>query len=257
MAYKDDVDLNFLQHMPSEDLKDLVGYLTKDKDGEVRFSEELTSNEAYKKHHPDHSKYWQEIAAEMQCFGANTFATMLRGGKGVPYREVLLDVCNKNGVKYDAKGITSGIEDDLLVKILGDALEKMPHTDRIEFVKSIGIAALKDLTPAPLTAALQLAFKAGGFKSYQLTLIIANAISRAILGHGVALAGNAALMRSVTLLAGPVGWALTGALTLVDLAGPAYRITMPSVIQVALLRRKYAALLAGYKSEIEKELGRL
>jgi uncharacterized protein YaaW (UPF0174 family) len=64
------------------------------------------------------------IAAEIQCFGANTFVTMFRGGKGVFYREVLMDVCDKLKVNYSKDAKTAFIEDNLLLKILRDSLEK-------------------------------------------------------------------------------------------------------------------------------------
>lgn len=257
MAYREDIDLEFLEKMASPDLNDLVECLTKDKDGDARLTEELTSGDVYKKHYPNHSKYWREIAAEIQCFGANSLLTMLRGGKGIQYREILTDVCDKTGAKYDAKDKTSEIEEKLLLKLLKDALAKMSDIDRAEFAKIVGISNLKTFTPAGLTAALQIAFKAGGFQSYQLALIVANAVSRAILGRGLGLAANATLMRTASLLAGPLGWALTGAWTVGDIAGPAYRVTMPSVIQVAVLRRKYLAELAGFKKKIEEELGQI
>ena len=38
-------------------------------------------------------------------------------------------------------------------------------------------------------------FHAGGFKSYQLALVIVNAISKALLGHGLRLAGDIYLVR--------------------------------------------------------------
>ena len=103
MAYREDADLEFLGEMSSPDLNDLVECLTKDKDGDPRMTEELTQSRDYKRHRPDHAQYWQAIAAEIQCFGANSLVTVLRGGKGVLYREVLTDVCDKAGVKYDAK----------------------------------------------------------------------------------------------------------------------------------------------------------
>lgn len=76
MAYRYDSDLEFLGAIKSEDLSDLVYCLTHDKDGEERFTEELTQHAKYKRHYPDHSMYWEEIAAEIQCFGANTFVTL-------------------------------------------------------------------------------------------------------------------------------------------------------------------------------------
>jgi uncharacterized protein YaaW (UPF0174 family) len=257
MAYREDKDLEFLGQMSSTDLNDLVDCLIKDKDGDSRLTEELTTKESYKKHHPNHAKYWQDIAAEIQCFGANTLVTVLRKGKGVTYREVLSDVCDKAGVKYNKNETISEIEDSLLIKLLGDSLEKMSEADRNEFVKIIGITNLKAFTPTGLTAALQLAFKAGGFQSYQITLMIANAVSRALLGRGLALAANATLVRTASLLTGPVGWVLTGGWTIADMAGPAFRVTLPSVIQVAVLRRKYNVELEELKNKINKEMGRI
>lgn len=256
MAYRFDEDLEFLREISSRDLNDLVECLTKDKDGGALWTEELTSNPTYKKYHPDHSKYWELIAAECQCFGANSLMTALRGGKGVLYREVLADVCDNLKVKEIKKNDhTLDIENKLLAKVLGDAIDKMSDEDRIDFAKTIGMSSLKSLNPAAMTAAIQLAFKAGGFKSYQLTLIAANAISRAILGRGLTLAGNAALTRTASMLAGPVGWAIAGAWTAVDIAGPAYRVTMPAVIQIALLRKKHQTERDGILKDIERELG--
>jgi uncharacterized protein YaaW (UPF0174 family) len=256
MAYREDKDLEFLGQMSSTDLNDLVDCLIKDKDGKLRLTEELTTNEFYKNNHPNHTKYWQEIAAEIQCFGANSLVTVLRRGKGVMYREVLSDVCDKAGVKYNKDAEIFKIEEGLLIKLLGDTLEKMSEVDRQEFVKIVGITNLKAFTPAGLTAALQIAFKAGGFQSYQLTLMIANAVSRALLGRGLALAANATLMRAASLLAGPVGWALTGGWTIADMAGPAFRVTLPSVIQVAVLRRKHIVEIEELKEKIRRGMGK-
>ncbi|WQY06181.1 cell division protein CrgA [Helicobacter pylori] len=40
------------------------------------------------------------------------------------------------------------------------------------------------------------------------------------------------------MLAGPIGWVITGALVSVNLAGPAYRVTVPACVLVATLRKK-------------------
>jgi len=254
MAYRDDKGLEFLGEMSSEALNDLVECLSKDKDGDTLWTEELTSREEYKTHYPDHSKYWKLVAAEVQCFGANSFATLIRGGKGVLYREVLGDVCDKLKVKHTNENSILEVENKLIIKVLDDAIQQMTEAERIDFAKTVGITNLKTFTPASLTAAMQLAFRAGGFKSFQLTLMLANSMSRAILGTGLALAGNATLMRGVSMLAGPVGWALTGAWTLTDVAGPAYRVTIPAVIQIALLRKTYQAEKDGLLKDIENEL---
>ncbi|MDW2646713.1 ubiquinol-cytochrome C chaperone family protein, partial [Citrobacter sp. HN-141] len=39
--------------------------------------------------------------------------------------------------------------------------------------------------------------------------------------------------------AGPVGWVLSSLWLLIDLAGPAYRVTLPSCIFIAYMRQKH------------------
>jgi hypothetical protein len=235
MAYRHDPDLEFLDSLSSEELNDLVYLLTHDKDGERRLTESLTQEDNYKKHYPDHKQYWKEIAAEIQCFGGNTFANMFRGG-GVPYKEVLCDVCDKMKVNYNKDSSTKKIEQNLLMKILEDALEKMSAEEIAKLGKELGLENTSKLTSQGLTAIFLAVFRAGGFKSYQLTVIIVNAVLTAIFNRGLTLGGNVLLTRTASILTGPIGWIITGLWTMVDIAGPAYRVTIPAVIQIAYLR---------------------
>ncbi|VBG63282.1 DUF3944 domain-containing protein [Burkholderia cepacia] len=238
MAYRHDPDLAFLGKMKSSDLNDLVRCLTHDKDGSARLTEELTMADDYKKYAPDHSKYWQLIAAEVQCFGGNTFATMFRGGKGVLYKEVLCDVCDKMDVNYNAKSSVETIEGNLLMKILQDALAKMTPEELRELAKELGIKDFANITSPALVMVFQTIFRAGGFKSYQLTLIVVNAVLKALIGRGLSFGGNILLTRTMAILTGPVGWIISGVWTAVDIAGAAYRVTIPAVIQIAALRQQ-------------------
>ncbi len=43
------------------------------------------------------------------------------------------------------------------------------------------------------------------------------------------------------ILAGPIGWVITGALVSINLAGPAYRVTVPACVLIAALRKKLKA----------------
>lgn len=237
MAYREDKDLKFLVNADDDDLKILVDYLIHDKDGDLRLTEELTNNPNYKEN-PDHpSAYWKDIAAELQCYGANTFATILRGGEGVLYREILCDVCDKMKVNYNSKSSVDLIEMNLLQKILIDSVEKMDNEQMKALVRSLDIN-LNHLTKQAVIAAIQGLILKGGFTPYKLAVIVANAVAKALLGRGVALAGNAALVKALAAFAGPIGWALNGLWIAVDVAGPAYRVTVPAVVQVAYMRAK-------------------
>ncbi|HHF1966441.1 TPA: DUF3944 domain-containing protein, partial [Haemophilus influenzae] len=231
-------DLEFLSKCTDEDLNDLVYCLTHDKDGSKRLTEELTLSDAYKKHYPYHSLYWEEIAAEIQCFGGNTFANMFRGGKGVLYKEVLCDVCDKMKVNYNKNSAVGIIENGLISKVLEDSLEKMSPDEIRRLATELGIKNTQNITKQVLLGSFQTIFRAGGFKSYQLTVIVVNAVLKALIGRGLSFAGNAAATRVFAVLSGPIGWVITGLWTAFDIAGAAYRVTIPAVIQVAALRQK-------------------
>ena len=107
--YRDDDDLEFLGKVKSEDLNDLVHLLIYDKDGIERLTEELSYRDSYKRYSPDHHQYWEDIAGELQCYGANTLVTIFRGGKGVLYKEILCDVCIHNVSMCNLQEIFSGL----------------------------------------------------------------------------------------------------------------------------------------------------
>lgn len=53
--------------------------------------------------------------------------------------------------------------------------------------------------------------------------------------------GKVALKKTLGILAGPIGWVITGALVSINLAGPAYRVTVPACVLIATLRLKLKA----------------
>lgn len=238
MAYRYDPDLEFLKKVSSTDMDGFVRTLTHDKDGNVRWTEELTVNDEYKLHHPNHQKYWDLVAAELQSFGANTFATILRGGKGVLYKEILCDVCDKLKVNYNKNSNTELIEQNLMMKIVEDAVQKMSEDEVRQMAEEAGVANFGSLSKDAALAAFITVFRAGGFKSYQILVIVVNATLKALIGRGLSFAGTATMTRTASVLTGPIGWVITGLWTAFDIASPAYRVTIPAVIQVVALRQK-------------------
>ncbi|PUD52216.1 hypothetical protein C2R59_04340 [Helicobacter pylori] len=49
------------------------------------------------------------------------------------------------------------------------------------------------------------------------------------------------LKKTLGVLAGPIGWVITGALVSINLAGPAYRVTVPACVLIVALRLKQKA----------------
>ena len=203
MAYTYDADLEFLGECTDEQLKNLAEVLIYDKDGETRFTESITNSNEYKRYGTRYSKYWEIIAGELQEFGGNSFANLFRGN-GVKYDEILNDVLDKIKVSYNKSSNILIKEDKLVEKIFADMLKDMPEEKRMELVKDMDLKVTGFGSQA-IMAAIQAGLRAGGFLSYQITVIVANYVARLVLGRGLTLATNAALTRGLSFLIGPIG----------------------------------------------------
>lgn len=221
----------------NEDLDPLVQYIIK-----ASLCETLTISELYKKFAPDHKQYVAIIEKEIREFGGNTLLNLFRGN-GPAYIEIVGDVADKLGANFNTHSSVAEIESAIMLRIMSQAWEKMSPEEKHAFLKEMGIGTgIGSLPKAFPVALLQAAIKLSGFKAYQLALVVANAIAKALLGRGLSLAANAALTRWIALFSGPIGWLITGIWTLLDLAGPAYRVTIPCVVHIAMLRQQYSLL---------------
>lgn len=236
--YREDPDLNFLQFCDNKDLEVLVNYLTKTKDGDSKWAEELTLEDRFKKCKNDYTKIWDLIAGELQLFGGDTIVnSLIRQGKGVLYKEILCDVCDKMKVNYNKNSEVLKIETYLIMKVVEDTLENMSEQEKRDFAKDFHID-LKNVTTAGIMSALQIALKVGGFASYRMAVIIANSVSKLIIGRGLTFAANAGLTRVLAIASGPIGWTISALLTVPAITGTAYKVTIPSVLQIAYMRQK-------------------
>ncbi|PUD02763.1 hypothetical protein C2S39_01240 [Helicobacter pylori] len=219
--------MEFLNHLSSSDLKDLFDVIAYDEDGTLRMSEELTSSTEYKRYGHDYAKYPERIAEELQHYGGNSFADFFRD-EGVLYKEILCDACDHLKVNYHEKSPTSLIEQNMLSKLLKDSLEKMSGREIKELCDELGMPNIDKMiaeNKQVLIASVLTLFQTGGFHSYALAIAVADAMVKKTLG----------------ILAGPIGWVITGALVSINLAGPAYRVTVPACVLVATLRKKLKA----------------
>lgn len=107
MKYQKDKDLEFLKNVKSQDLENLVQILTSTK------TEELSKRDIYKEFYPNHSIYWEEIAAELQYFGGNTVVNIIRS-KGVLYSEIVRDVSKTFGIKSNENESIEKLEENIL-----------------------------------------------------------------------------------------------------------------------------------------------
>ena len=179
------------------------------------------------------------IAEELQRFGGNSLFNLMRGGAGVPYLEILCDVASHVKARHNPTSDCAQIEIAILEAVLEQSLGKMSEQEKSNLFAEFGSTYKPSAGPA-LMAALQAAINASGFGAYKLAAVVANAVAKAILGRGLAFGATAGLMRGISVFTGPIGWAITAIWTVFDLGSPAYRVTVPCVIQIAYMRQKAA-----------------
>ncbi|WP_165087553.1 YaaW family protein [Caballeronia sp. SBC2] len=229
-----------LQNADTDDLDVLVDYLTDKGEGRVSLDgavcERLVACKRDSKYSFDDRDL---IASEIRLFGGNTLVNMLRR-VGVSYDEVVRDVASNLKVRFTKATPLVSVESDILIKILQRAVEKMSDAERDELLKAIDMKNLVGAGPAAVTAAIA-AMRVGGFATYKLAAVVANAVAKFLIGRGLTFAGNATLMRALGVAMGPVGWAVTALWTVADLGSPAYRVTLPCVVQIAYMRQKALA----------------
>ncbi|MDE9455139.1 DUF3944 domain-containing protein [Xenorhabdus bovienii] len=237
-VYRHDPDLNLLGQCSNEELQLLVSILTTDpRDGETRRTETLTGTPEYRLLAPDHRRYWQRIAAELQRYGANTLASLVRMGMGVTYREILGDVCDKLDVNYNPNSSTETIELCLLMKVLEKSLDQMSHDELATFSRNMQLD-LTNPTPRLILIAVQAAIRTSSLAALELATVLSASVITSL--GGIATWGTVVVAsRALSVLAGPVAIVLSSAWMICDIAGPAYRVTIPACIIVAWLRQQH------------------
>ena len=206
-----------------------------------KVSETLTTEDAYEEHYPNHGKYADLIAKELREFGGNTFANLFRG-EGPHYYEIVCDVAKSVKAPFSEGQEIADVEASILATILAKAFEKMSEEEKLVILEEIGKSD-KSWVRGGSAMAFQAVLKAGGFASYKLMLIVVNALVKGAIGRGLPLVVNAALTRAMGIAIGPIGWAFSIILTLIEIGAPSYKVTIPSVAYIAMLRAKQQTVL--------------
>lgn len=246
-----------LAEADAEDLDILVDYITDRGAGRLTLDSAmckiLTSAKANQHYGPTERAL---IAQEVLEFGGNTLGNAYRKARGmfagsfldsvlpnaaptVAYDEIVNDVASHLGVKMPDVAAVADVEMVVVRKILGKAVEKMSEEEKEAIAKELGFGSIPT-AQGGLALLIQTA-RFGGFTTYKLATMVAHAVAKALLGSGLRLTTTATLMKSISVAIGPIGWAITAIWTLADLSSPAYRVTLPAVVQIAYMRNKLIA----------------
>lgn len=246
IKYRDDPGLKFFAMCENDDVSNLAQILIYDTDGEERRTSSILTDEGFTKNKELANKWlksWQVVAGELQLYGGDTVVNFFRG-TGVLYEEILNDVCDRVGVKFATQDKEIVQKEEKLIAFLADkAWENMTEEQRTEFLQKANLYNV--VQDASGLSPMRLALASGGAAAMLLYEYVAGAML-ASLGAGLAarFAGPMAAKfvgtrLGVAALTGPFAVVLGVALTVPMLSGAAYRVTMPAVIQIAYMRKKY------------------
>lgn len=228
---------DLLAEAEGADLGVLVDYITDNGAGRFSLKDDVCARLTRCRHNDKYTKGDRKlIATEIRLFGGNTLVNLFRG-EGIPYRDLLEDVASHLKVPFRKNDTIAAIELGVLQTIFSQAWEKMTDDERTDLLEHLQMGHVTGTGPAATAAAL-LGIRAGGFAAYRLSAVVANSVARTLIGRGIPLAANAAMARTFGVLLGPIGWVVTGLWSIADLASPAYRVTVPCVIQIAYIRQK-------------------
>ena len=235
-----DFDLQFLANCDNNDLRTLCDILMYNNNGEIRISESLANSDSFISCYPHNMKgMWKDLASELQSYGGNTVLNFLRNGQGPRYETIVYDVCKKMGVKGIAKHDTAeDMEQKLLIMVSSMAIGEMTEEQVRSIMAECGIVG-HAYSKAGLVAAL-LALQVINKRLFIIVIhSIMRMLSEILLTRGIVIIGLGTLSRGLGVLLGPVGWIMLTGWTVWDLMGPAYRVTVPAVVQIAYMRVKY------------------
>ena len=253
--YLEDKDLEFLKNCPNEDLKALADLLVFDKDGKKRWNEKLSGKKSYSEGYPNNLKNAvNDIILELQCYGADTIASAVREifGKhpGVPYREILIDVCDKKRVNFNKTSSTERIEYHLIQSIIEETLQKASDEDILAIAGELGISLTGEENRDQVIDAILQKSTSPTLYSKMTEIVYSAVVPGVVAGvagvgvAGVGVAGVAAQVAARVGLPRLVGLAIPAINAFMwgwlikDLSGPAYRITVPAVIMIINFRQK-------------------
>lgn len=178
------------------------------------------------------------IVNEFQRFGGHTFVNIVRG-QGVSYREIVGDVADKLGIDFKGYHHIADAEWRIVECLTYRVLRKFEQVDadQMEVLRE----EMKKLGVAQNSQSLKnLLLNQAAYQSVRL-IILQVIIREFVVKLGVQQAIGLVGSRIAAILTGPVGWALGGLWAAIDIAGPAYSVTVPGVLLVALIRLRLAA----------------
>ncbi|EKN6263219.1 hypothetical protein ACMU9U_003073 [Yersinia enterocolitica] len=161
------------------------------------------------------------LVRELQHFGGNTFVNLFRRN-GVSYSEIVDDVASHLKIKVPAVASVEEKETLIIDCVFTLSWQKMSDDERSQILHDMDISASVSLD----------------IPVWQKAALVANGLAQTTAGKVLPLIAGLGIGRVLGVLTGPVGLAITGLYAAYDISNPAFRVTLPCVVQIAWIRLK-------------------
>ena len=200
-------------------------------------TESLSKDKDYKKYYPDHRKYVSKIKNELSLMGGDTLANVARflmgKGSSISYREMLKDVCKKFEIEYEESTLDGELEYDLLATVLRKAFDKLSDVEQ-NIILEILRGNSNEITANNLFYKI---FADDKREKYLLAVLISNTLAKTVCGKDLSLLNDIEIINELKVLTAPLGFILMNVDKTYDITGPAYRITLPTIVYMASMKQ--------------------
>ncbi len=234
-----DRNLFFLSRASNEDLLVLCDIVTKENDGSLRATETLSSTYPYNMYYPDNiNRMLPELIHELRLFGGNSVLNFFRG-EGPDYSEILHDVAKKCKVPFNHfTDEDEHVERMLLGKLVKDALNGVPDDELRKIIQELDLP-VSSFNRRSAILDLEKLWNSGRLEGFLLMASVTTAVLSRLTGLSINIMVSGMTLAGMTsIMLGPIGLILSSLYCIIDLAGPACRVTIPAVIQIAYIRQK-------------------
>jgi len=206
----------------------------------VKASEPEALAPIYKRHGVSLGKSTDSLANQIAKDGTNTFHLPFAGGQS--WKAIVRDVAEYLKVKVAKKDTVASMERKILAHVAMKSFEVMDYEDQEEFIEELsqehGVKAaeayVQQLQSGELLSGKNIALMGGALGLTLGQKVLEKLLQKALINVGAKVGGQRIAGAAVPGLN-----ILLGAWTLYEIAGPAFRKTVPTVVEVALLRLKF------------------
>ena len=192
----------------------------------------------YERHGIEPQEGPNDLVDEIRLDGSNTITSLFRGWEGVDYDEIVRDVASKMDVPYADTEDERKIETRLLEKLIEKYLKNASPEERENVKEILGEAGEEYMgNPRHLLEGGLLGFLISNVGRQVTAQIVERIVLYIMARQGVKQAGKAAAQ--IAGFAVPILNIVLATWTVIDVAGPAFRKTVPTVLEVALYRLQY------------------